>query len=221
MNLIKRNNYLLFGHKSALLKPEDYFLEDDLLKVNLSDKDMTGIFWKIRGYLPLNDNATKLNLPLLPDIDQAIIYANEIVQDNEYDTGRWYGRIEGFAANGDKKYTQEDMRKAWTDGRAFDYDQNGGEGGTFTGAESFDDYMKTLPDSPTPMIFIPEKDKALYRGYFNIACIFTLPDDGYVDIACKGRGIGMKRNVPVEDIEWTYKLTKNNKGEDVILGIYK
>ena len=41
-------------------------------------------------------------------------------------------------------YSEEDLRLAWEDGREFDYDHNGGEGGEFTGAESFDKWFENL-----------------------------------------------------------------------------
>jgi hypothetical protein len=40
-----------------------------------------------------------------------------------------------------KMYSEEDLRNAWEDGRKFEYDHNGGEGGEFTGAESFEEWF--------------------------------------------------------------------------------
>ena len=39
-------------------------------------------------------------------------------------------------------YSKEDMKSAWEDGRKFEYDHNGGEGGEFTGAESFEEWFE-------------------------------------------------------------------------------
>ena len=41
----------------------------------------------------------------------------------------------------ERMYSEEDMRSAWEDGRKFEHDINGGEGGEFTGAESFNEWF--------------------------------------------------------------------------------
>ena len=54
------------------------------------------------------------------------------------------GFIEGAKYQAERSYSKEDLRLAWEDGREFEYDHNGGEGGEFTGAESFDEWFKNL-----------------------------------------------------------------------------
>ena len=44
--------------------------------------------------------------------------------------------------NQQQGYSKEDMKSAWEDGRKFEYDHNGGEGGEFTGAESFEEWFE-------------------------------------------------------------------------------
>lgn len=41
----------------------------------------------------------------------------------------------------ERRYSKEDLEKAWEDGRKFEHDHNGGEGGEFTGAESFTEWF--------------------------------------------------------------------------------
>lgn len=52
--------------------------------------------------------------------------------------------IAGAMWQQERSYSEEDLRLAWEDGREFDYDHNGGEGGEFTGAESFDKWFENL-----------------------------------------------------------------------------
>ena len=44
----------------------------------------------------------------------------------------------------ERTYSDEDMRSAWEDGRKFEHDINGGEGGEFTGAESFTEWFEPV-----------------------------------------------------------------------------
>jgi hypothetical protein len=50
--------------------------------------------------------------------------------------------VEGAKWMQERMYSEEDLRLAWKDGREFEYDHNGGEGGEFTGAESFDEWFE-------------------------------------------------------------------------------
>ena len=55
-------------------------------------------------------------------------------------------RINSFLAGAkrqqERSYSKEDLEKAWEDGRKFEHDYYGGEGGEFTGAESFNDWFE-------------------------------------------------------------------------------
>ena len=51
------------------------------------------------------------------------------------------GFIAGFESQIKKMYNKKDMKSAWEDGRKFEYDHNG-EGGEFTGAESFEEWIE-------------------------------------------------------------------------------
>jgi hypothetical protein len=41
----------------------------------------------------------------------------------------------------ERMYSEKDLKEAWEDGRKFEHDHNGGEGGKFTGAESFEEWL--------------------------------------------------------------------------------
>ena len=49
---------------------------------------------------------------------------------------------EGVKWQAKRRFSEDDMRSAWEDGRKFEYDHNGGEGGEFTGAESFEEWFE-------------------------------------------------------------------------------
>ena len=42
----------------------------------------------------------------------------------------------------ERMYSEKDLKEAWEDGRKFEHDHNGGEGGEFTGAESFEEWFE-------------------------------------------------------------------------------
>ena len=50
--------------------------------------------------------------------------------------------IDGAKWMQERMCSVEGMRSAWEDGRKFEYDHNGGEGGEFTGAESFEEWFE-------------------------------------------------------------------------------
>ena len=52
-----------------------------------------------------------------------------------------HGFIDGYKLAEEGRYSEEDLEKAWEDGRKFEHDHNGGEGGEFTGAESFTEWF--------------------------------------------------------------------------------
>ncbi len=53
------------------------------------------------------------------------------------------GFIDGYKEN-NKMYSVDDLKRAWEDGNAFEDDANGGEGGTFTGSETFEEYLTSI-----------------------------------------------------------------------------
>ena len=81
--------------------------------------------------------------------DYAVEFANEIKDDGlDYNTGRWYGRIEGFQKAqellSDRRFTLEDMRKAFNAGDNYRYYENGGFRSIPSDVLDEEQYMQSL-----------------------------------------------------------------------------
>ena len=64
------------------------------------------------------------------------------IQDAVKFGAEWYAKNQS-----EQMYSEEDLKDAWEDGRKFEHDHNGGEGGEFTGAESFEEWFNQYKKS--------------------------------------------------------------------------
>jgi hypothetical protein len=128
----------------------DYFYQDAI--TGMSDTYLTKISKKIIGYLP-KGNAPELDLPLLPDVEDEVVEKLFIEKSNiPYfpsdlkETCNWWFREGHKAAT--KKYSEEDLRKAFEVGRNFQ----------LTGENNFNELLLYLK---RPKWFVAEVEKKM------------------------------------------------------------